>query len=171
MTITSVPQSEAVKNGIKQNRTANLGEKTHIRKTTHSVLDVANLDPEFDYSFRRIKDVEDGDGIDQYGFEPLSAANWKGERSIGPSITMAKTKGAKQIRVQDTILCKRPLEAAKYFKDMEDEKFNAQQNLVRMAAQNAKAALRELDPGATLQDDSKGMDKAFTQRVGPTTDQ
>ncbi len=136
----------------------------------HSAVSVAGKDPKFDYSFRRRKDIEDGGGMDILGFEPVGEGNSSDERWNGPKSLQARTKGRKQIVNQDTILCRRPLETARYFKRLEDEKYNAQCRLVLSAAKNSQQKLRSLDPGAVVVDRHQGLEAAMVQRTGPTTE-
>ena len=132
--------------------------RTQKNRTQFYALDVDNLDPNFDYSFRRKSEVVEG--LVPYGYEPVSAANYNGETLKGRS-------GAKQISYQDVILCKRTKETTKFFKDMEDEKYNSQISLVKMAGKNAREQLRTVDPGSSVVNKSKGLER-LKQRPGPT---
>lgn len=129
---------------------------------------VAKKDPRFEYSFRRKVDIEQGGGMDHLGYEPVSEENYNGEVWNGPRSMQQRSKGRKQIVLQDTILCKRDKETANFFKAHEDEKYNAQCRLVMTASKNADGALRKLDPGAVVVDTSTGLEKAMPQRQGPT---
>ena len=129
---------------------------------------VANKDPGFEYSFRRKADIEEGGGMDHLGFEPVSEENYADEVWSGPRSMQARSKGRKQIVLQDTVLCKRPLETANFFKRIENEKYNAQCRLVQTASRSADVKLRELDPGAVVVNHSTGLEKAMPQRTGPT---
>lgn len=129
---------------------------------------IANKDPNFDYSFRVRKMIEEGGGMDHLGFEPVCEENYNNETWNGPRSMQVRSKGRKQILYQDTILCKRPLETANFFKRMEDEKYNSQCRLVTTASRMANQSLRNLDPGAVIVDRSSGLEKAAPQRSGPT---
>jgi len=134
----------------------------------HSPLTVLNKDPNYDYCFRNKVDIDEGGGVDHYGWEPLNAANHSGEEWGGPSGLAPKTRGKNQKVFMDTILCKRGKEVSNYFKRLEDEKYNAQVRFIRDAAKNARLALRDLDPGAIVKDESEVSSRVFTQRTGPT---
>lgn len=129
---------------------------------------IANKDPKFDYSFRKKSDIEQGGGMDHVGFEPVSEENYSGEVWNGPRSMQQRSMGRKQVVLQDTILCKRPMETANFFKAQENEKYNAQCRLVMTASRNADGALRRLDPGAVVVDSSTGLEKAMPQRPGIT---
>lgn len=130
-------------------------------------LEVLNKEPGFDYSFRRKKEIEEGGGIDEYGWEPVGVDNNKGEAWALPF--PVKTKGRKQLIFQDTILCKREKKITSYFRQLENQKYNSQKMLIAEAAGRAKAQLRQLDPNAMFQDDTKSSD-GFSQRKGPSED-
>jgi hypothetical protein len=129
---------------------------------------VDGKDPSCEYSFRKTSDIEQGGGMDRYGYEPVTAANHTGETWAGPKAMRNRAKNVKQIINTDTILCKRDLETARFFHNMEDEKYNAQCRLVLTASQQANVKLRELDPGAVVVNESKGLKEALPQRPGPT---
>lgn len=151
-----------------QSRTQQNGQRTSQSITRHSALFVGNKDPNFDYSFRRKEDIEQGGGVDLYGYEPLNSSNSSGETWGGPAGMAHKTKGGKQKVYLDTVLCKRPKEVSAYFKNLEDEKYNSQVRFIRDAAKNARLALRDLDAGSVVKDESQVSAKVFTQRTGPT---
>ncbi len=142
--------------------------RTQQKIGRYSATMVAQKDKGFDYSFRRKADIEQGGGMDHLGYEPVSEENYNGETWNGPRSMQLRSKGRKQIVLQDTILCKRPMETANFFKAHEDEKYNAQCRLVMTASKNADGALRKLDPGAVIVDHSTGLEKAMPQRTGPT---
>jgi hypothetical protein len=147
---------------MKASKTQEIGTRT---KTTRRIsrVDVANKDPNFDYCFRSRKDIEEGGGIDNHGWEVIGANNSNGECTQVPGL---KTRGKKQVAFSDVVLCKRSKEITSYYKDLEDEKYNAQKELIRTAAPRAQARLRELDPNARVVDGSSGVD--YDQRTGPT---
>lgn len=150
-------------------RTHQVGSKT-IGATRFSPLAVANKDPNFDYSWQRRKEIEEGGGTNNKGWQPVDATNTNGETWDGPKEMMGKTKGS-QLRNEDTVLCKRPKSVSNWFKTQEDETYNAQAAFVRTSAKNAQTELRKIDPNAIVVDRSEGMDKAFTQRTGPTEEE
>ena len=156
-----------------KNKTKSVGSKTQ-KHTRHSNLDVANKDPNSDYCFRRKKEIEDGGGMDNYGYEAVNATNSHGEEWNGPA-SMKRKGGKGQMTNQDTVLCKRPLETAKYFKRIEDEKYNAQILHIKNACAAAKDKLRNISPDyvssatSTLTNtEEEQNDRAFTQRPGVT---
>lgn len=152
-----------------QGRTAKAGEKT-AQHTQFSPLSVQNKDPNMDYSFRRRKDIDDGNGVDVYGYEPVSARNSNGEMfGIVPHKT--RTRGKGQLVHHDVILCKRPKELSKIIKIEEDEKYNAQVRLLQNSMKKAKTALRELDPDSSFVESIKSGGPGMTQRQGPTEEQ
>lgn len=147
-------------------------QKTNSTKTSSiktlrvSGLEITNKDPDCDYSFRRKREIEEGGGVDQYGYEPVTSENSVGEvRNIPFATAKMKTKTG-MIAFHDTVLCKRPKEVSRYFQAIEDEKYNSQKEFVRTAASRAQIKMREIDPSAVIQDHSKGLN--FTQRPGPT---
>lgn len=129
---------------------------------------VSNKDKNFEYSFRRKFDIEQGGGMDHLGYEPIGEDNYSNETWSGPRSMQARAKGRKQIVLQDTILCKRPVETARFFQNFENERYNSQCRLVQTASRSASDALRKLDSGAVVVDSSTGLDKAMPQRPGPT---
>ena len=145
------------------------GEKTS-KHTRHSALFIQNKDPNFDYSMRRKKEIEDGGGQDIHGYEPVCARNYNGEvfGSFPFKRQVSKTKGSKQYVYHDTILCKRPVEVTKYFKDLEDERYNSQVMHVRNAAKNARAAINGMGGDGTFVSKSSFAGPGMTQRKGPT---
>lgn len=150
-----------------QSRTQLNGRNT-AKTAGHSPLSVFNKDPNFDYSFQSRAAVEEGGGVDHNGWEALGVHNSNGEEWGGPAGLAPKTKGKSQKVYIDTILCKRSKEVSQYFKRFEDEKYNAQIRFIRDAAKNARVALRELDPGSIVKDETETSSKVFTQRQGPT---
>ena len=128
-----------------------------------SRLAIENKDPNYDYSFRRRKDIEEGGGQDLLGYEPVGVGNSNGERFAIPVAT--KTRGKKQLVMQDTMLCRRHKETSRYFKQFEDQKYNSQMKLIKDAASNARVKLRDIN--GTVTDEIKGD---FTQRPGFTED-
>lgn len=150
-------------------RTHQVGSKTQ-NTTRYSPLAVANKDPAFDYSWQRRREIEDGGGVNNKGWIPIDATNTNGETWDGPKEMMGKTQGS-QLRNEDTVLCKRPKSVSAWLKSQEDEAYNAQARFVQSAAKNAQAELRKIDPNAVVSDRSEGMEKAFTQRTGPTEEE
>lgn len=146
--------------------TAQNGTKT-ASHTRHSALTIQNKDPNFDYSMRKRRDVEDGGGQDIYGYEPITQGNNTGE-VFGAFPMRQKTGGSKQMVYLDTIACKRPKEVSTYFKREEDERYNAQVRHVQSAAKRTRNALRELDPDSVVQDTSNFSGPSMKQRKGPT---
>lgn len=157
---------------MKASKTKQIGTRTNRKVTRRSPLNIANKDSRFDYSFRRKADIEEGGGMDQYGFTPVNSSNSNGESFSIPGIPAAKTKtrGKNQIILGDTVLCKRPLETKEYFTALENEKYNSQKRMVRDVAKRATIKLRESGFSADdfeIRDDSGG-ENDFTQRAGPT---
>jgi len=140
--------------------------KTKDKTTRVSVLDIANKDPNYDYCFRRRQDVVDG--VDKYGYEPVGEGNNSGEKWALPFKT-SRNKSKNTFVHDDVILCRRSLEARDYFKEKENEKYNAHKNLIRTAASRAQVQLRKLDQNATVRDESHGIN--FTQRSGPNQEE
>lgn len=153
---------------IMQSRTQQNGTRTSQSLTRPSALIVENKDPNFDYSFRRKEDIDQGGGVDVYGYEPVGQGNSSGEVWGGPAGMAHKSRGSKQKVHLDTILCRRTKEVSSYFKQLENEKYNSQVRFIRDAAKNARLALRDLDPGSVVKDESQVSAKVFTQRTGPT---
>lgn len=151
-------------------RTQANGSKTAKSVTRHSALNIANKDPNFDYSFRRKEDIEQGGGVDVYGYRPVGADSKDAESYGGPAALFHKSRGKNQIVNLDTVLCKRPKEVAEYFKSLEDDKYNSQVMFVRDATKNSRDKLRSIDPRAVLTDNSDFSGKPFTQRTGKTED-
>jgi hypothetical protein len=149
-------------------KTRQIGMKTG-QHTGRLDLVVENKDPKFDYSFCRMKDVEEGGGMTRNGYEPIGPDNTNGECWAAPHGQTARG-GKGQIRYQDTILCRRPKDTSKYFKEMEDEQYNSQIRLVQSASKRANGKLRQIDPGLGLINVSQEMStgKRFSQRTGPT---
>jgi hypothetical protein len=152
-----------------QGKTRQVGEKTRQR-TRHSAITINNKDPEYDYSWRNKKAIEDGGGQDIYGFEPIGAGNTNGE-TLGPTPFKQRTAGKGQLVYLDTIACKRKKEIAEYFKEEEDERYNAQVRHVQNASKRTRAALRQLDPNAAVIDKSNYSGPGMTQRPGPTEEE
>jgi len=128
---------------------------------------VTNKDPNFSYSWQRRKTVEEGGGSTFDGWEPVGAKNHNGETWEGPK-GYSPQGGNKQFLNQDVILCKRPKEVSVYYKSSAIEKRNSQIRFINSVAQNAKDKLREIDPRATLEDNSKGIPQEYTQKTGKT---
>ena len=145
-------------------RTKSIGMKTEALATHQSRLAILNKDPAYDYSFRRKDDFKEAE-IDNYGWEPIGVGNSAGEAWALPF--PVKTKGHRQLTYHDTVLCKRKKEVSRYFQREEDEKYNAQKNLILTAARSARTKLRQLDPNAQVIDDVKSSD-GFRQRKGPS---
>lgn len=157
---------------MKASKTQAIGHKT-APKVRHSFLSVKNKDPRFDYCFRSRKDIEEGGGEDRYGWVPVGATNSAGEEWDIPHPPV-QHKGRKQIILQDTILCKRPKQTTKYFKGIEDQKYNAQVSLVKNAARNAQVRLRQAQREAGLEADAMVEDRStiqLKQRQGPSVDE
>lgn len=153
-------------------RTQQVGRRTQGASVgRHSGVMVDGKDPNFEYSFRRIADIEAGGGIDNQGYAAVGADNYNGETWGGPRSLQSRSRTSKQIRNQDTILCKRPLDVAAHFKADENRKYNAQAQLVLHAGKRARVALRKLDSGAIVENQSKGLERAFKQRPGPTMEE
>lgn len=149
-------------------KTRQIGNKTG-KHTGKLDLVVDNKDKNFDYAFCRLKDVEEGGGVTRAGYEPIGPANSNGEVWAAPH-GVAPKQGKGQVRYQDTILCRRPKETTKYFKEMEDEQYNSQVRLVQNASKRANGKLRNIDTGMGLVNVSQNLSagKKFTQRTGPT---
>jgi hypothetical protein len=145
--------------------------RTISQKTKRpSGLEIVNKHPDFEYSFRLRKEVEEGGGQDRYGYEPVTAANTSGEAraiTFAPGMKSKKAPGA--ILLQDTMLCKRPKQVAAYFKSLEDEAYNSHMEMIKNSAQRAQVRLRQVDGSATVTDQTSGID--FTQRVGPNMEE
>jgi len=140
--------------------------KTQNFSTQHSRCDVLNKDPDYDYCFRRKRDIEEGGGMDQYGWQPVGEGNESGEKPAIPFLV--NTKAKKQIAFDDVVLCRRKKEVTRYFKQIEDDAYNAQQRFIATAAKRAQVSLRQLDQTATVEDQSEIK---FTQRPGPTEEE
>lgn len=130
-------------------------------------LTVQNKDPDFDYSFRRRKDVEDNGGEDLDGYSPVTEGNSSGEAfSMYPG--QKKTRGSKSAFYADTVLCRRPKHISRYFKRIEDEQYNSQVNHVRNAAKRARDAFRDLDPDSVVEAKTEFRGPGMKQRAGVT---
>jgi len=149
-----------------QGHTQTTGSKTRSH-TRHSTLNIENKDPNFDYCFRRRKEIEDGGGADIFGWEPIGPANSNGE-SFQAFPGQKRTKGTGQMVYIDTVACKRPKEVSRFFKSQEDEKYNAQIQHVRTASTRTREALRELDPDSVVEEKATFKGPGMTQRKGPT---
>lgn len=148
-------------------KTRSLGNRT-ARVRTHN-LEVVNLDPHMDYSFRRKQDIEEGGGTDMYGYTPVNSTNSIGETWAMTELGGVKTKGKKQLILQDVILCKRPKSTSQYFKDLEDEKYNNQIRLLKLAGKNVKAKARNLGLSSDeFQITDSSSVQNVLQRPGPT---
>lgn len=150
---------------MRSSKTQSIGSKTPQNALIASRLAVSNKNPAYDYSFRRTKDIEEAGGMDEYGWESVGMSNHDGEAWALPF--PMKTKGHKQIKFHDTILCRRKKEISKYFRQQEDDKYNTQKLLIVEAAGRARAQLRKFDPKAEVQDNVKSSD-GFSQRPGPS---
>ena len=150
-----------------QGRTQKVGDKTSSHTRRLSAINIQNRDPNFDYSFRRKKEVEDGGGQDIYGYVPIGESNSNGE-TLGAYPVLQRTKGSKQLVYLDTIACKRPKEVGQFFKAEEDERYNAQVRHVQTSAKKTRHALRSLDPDSVVKDDGSYGGPGMTQRKGPT---
>src|SRR3990167_4609094 len=152
---------------IKRGMTQELGHRTQ-KVAKFSPLMVTGKDPEFDYAFRRKSDLEQNGGIDFQGFQIVSEVNNNGERWDGPKSLQSIYSARGSISYVDTVLCKRPKEVSVFFKKLENEKYNAQVRFIQSSANRTQMKLRQLDPGASVLDNSHGLDsKVFMQRVGP----
>ena len=151
-----------------KSRTKQIGTKT-AHHTHRSMLDVLNKDPDFEYSFRPLAAIEQGGGQDFLGYEPVGGTNYAGETWSAPRGTSPRA-GVKQMRFMDTILAKRPKETGDYFREEENERYNAQVQLVLTASKRAQGKLRQIDSGqqvAKVTGELKGSEY-FSQRPGPT---
>lgn len=148
---------------MRASRTQSVGQKTKEMTMRPSRLNILGKDPNFDYCFRLKSEIEAGGGQDDYGYEAVGATNHAGESWSIPGAL--KTAGKRQMIYADTVLCKRPKEATRYFKQIEDEKYNAQKKFIRDSAKNTRIKLRELDHSAIVEDQITGD---FTQRAGIT---
>ena len=146
-------------------KTQSIGAKTKNFSPQISRLAILGKNPAYDYSFRRKKEIEEGSGMDEYGYEHVGIGNTDGETWATP--VPLKSKGARQIVYQDTILCRRKKEVSQYFINQENEKYNTQKQMISESARNARIQLRKLDPNAVVTDDIKSSD-GFSQRPGPT---
>jgi len=133
-----------------------------------SFTQIQGKDPNFDYSFQKIEDVEKGGGATFTGYEPVSEKNYAGETWGGPPSMQVRSRATKEIRYLDTIACKRDKETSAFFKRLEDEKYNAQCNLILSANQRVQVSLRQLDPGSVVVNRTTGLEKAMKQRPGPS---
>ncbi len=149
---------------MKPSVTQSIGNKTHAITKRMSRLDILNKNPDYEYAFRLRKELEEGGGVDQYGYECVGHGNENGERWALP-IGAPKSKGKKQMILQDVVLCRRKKEVGAYFRVQENQKYNSQKMLIKTIAQRAQVRLREADPNARASMDISGID--FTQRVGP----
>jgi hypothetical protein len=154
-------------------RTQEIGNRTSEKVAQASQLAIQGKDPACDYSFRLRREIEEGGGMDHYGWEPVGVSNSHGETWALPF--PVKTKGSRQIVYHDTVLCKRKKEITKWFKSEEDKKYNQQQTLIKEAAPSARQSLRKLDPNAQVVDEVKSSDGfklrssgKLKQRSGPT---
>jgi hypothetical protein len=150
-------------------RTLQSGQRTEAHTHRHSAVAIANKDPNFDYSFRLRKEIEENGGVDHYGYEPVDASNHGGETFAGPVAKALQRRKTNRIIHHDTVLCKRPKEISRYFQERDDEKYNSQQQLVIHASKHRREELAKIrGSNATVVDQSSGLEKAFKQRVGPT---
>jgi hypothetical protein len=147
---------------MKPSKTLEKGTNTQSKLNRFSRLDIKNKNPNYEYCFCSRKEVEQGGGTDQYGFAPVAHGNSDGEDW---AIPLGGGKNNKQKILQDTILCRRRKEVGDIFRAQENVKYNSQKNLIKQAAPNAQAKLRQLDPKATVTDQISGVE--FTQKVGP----
>lgn|SRR3990167_2372641 len=148
-------------------KTQEIGSRTPKNAAQVSRLAITGRNPAFDYSFQRHKDIEDSGGQDEYGWEPVGIGNHDGEALAVPF--PVKTKGVRQFKFQDTILCRRKKEITQYFQRQEDDKYNTQKSLIVEAAGRARTQLRKMDPDATIRNEIKSSD-GFKQRKGPSQD-
>ena len=149
-----------------KNHTSQNGERTagHVR---HSTLTIHGKDPNFDYSFRTRKAVEDGGGEDIYGWRPIGEGNNSGENfSLFPG--QKRTSGSKAMNYLDTVACRRPKETSKYFREEEDDKYNSQIMHVRNASKRARDAFRSMDSDSVVKEKVEFKGPGMTQRSGPT---
>lgn len=147
-------------------KTKRIGEKTAFH-TNRQDLAIENKNPNYDYSFRRMKDIEEGGGADFYGWEPIGVGNSDGETWQGPH-GFSPRGATKTMRLQDVIACRRKKEISEAIKADEDEKYNAQVNLVRSATQRARGKLRQIDPGGNISVEGGLAPNQLKQRPGPT---
>jgi hypothetical protein len=153
-------------------RTQQIGARTRSAGgSRHSSVSVSNKDPNFDYSFRRVIEIEQGGGVDMQGYSIVDAATNTGETISGPKTLASRGRGKKQLGFMDVVLAKRPKADSGYYQSYENERYNAQQQLVLHAAKRAKVALRNLDSGSIVENQSTGLEKAFKQRPGPTMEE
>lgn len=145
------------------------GARTKRQHAVYSALDIANKDPNFDYSFRLRKEIEEGGGVDIYGFEPINEGNTSGEAWQGPIKALQK-RGKSSIVYQDTILCRRPKEVAEYFQSVNNTRYNNQISFVKSIAPEANVKLRNMNSDSGVTMDVKGKND-FTQKTGPTMGQ
>lgn len=151
-----------------RNRSRNVS-RTQMSMNRFSQTLVQNKDPNFEYSFKRRADIENG-SAEAWGWDVVNEDNNSGEvRKLDRTIKK-RTGGSKQVSLIDTVLCRRDKNSdiAIYERQHENSKYNAQIQLIKTASQRSKAALRELDPGAIVVDGSKNLDRVLVQRTGPT---
>lgn len=154
-------------------KTREMGQKTH-RFFAHARLGVLNKDPNFDYSFQRKQDVQEGGAAEIMGWEPVGTRNHKGETWAGPTGSLAKSSAKKAIVYHDTVLCKRHKSITQEIKQQEDEKYNAQKLMVRNAARTAQIKLRQVEESIGLSGSATVQDRSsipMTQRRGPTQEE
>ena len=156
---------------MKTGKTLLSGGKTATATKRYTALSISGKDPQSDYSFRRVDAIEAGGGQDMYGYEPVKDANYAGETWDGPVGMTSKTRGTKQIRYQDVILCKRHKSVSDHFKRIEDEQYNAQTRLVLSAARMAKEKLRSIDPDCIVEDQASGKLEISTKEIDFGTSQ
>jgi len=143
-------------------RTDEIGMRTGRLSRTS----VGHKDPQYDYCFKRGEDVADGI-VSQEGWEPVQGPNTK-ETWLNKYAekAMARTKGNRQLKLGDTILCRREKEATAYFNEIVNDKRRAQARLIREATRNNRRALQKIDPDARIKD-SSSITGSFTQKMGP----
>lgn len=144
---------------------AKAGFKTTNVSTRWSFLNIANKDPECDYSFRQKATFQDLESPDNNMYVPVTESNHSGETWAVPMMNKVapKTASKKTFVYQDTILCKRPKEISAYFQAQENKKYNAQKSLIKEAAQSLRVSLRNVDPNSSVEDTSE-----ISQRRGTT---
>lgn len=160
--------------GSKTNSVAS-GVATKAGSSSHnfSRIKIDNLDPSFDYSFRLKMDVEKGGGMDRYGYEAVNESNSCGESWASPIAAYSKKRFG-TIILEDTVLCKRPLEIKTYWDNENNKRYNSQIRFVNQNSQAAKQKLRNaesalgLENKADVTDSSHFSGPGFTQRPAPT---
>jgi len=151
--------------------------KSRISKTIQHTQPRTNLtidgkDPNMDYSFRPIKDIEEGRGQDLQGYVPIDAGNEKGETWGGPKSFQRKTKGFEQIRYMDTVACKRTMEQKKYFDDESNRRYNTSKEWTESVSnEKMKLDFSKIRKNSKVTTELEITGRGFTQRPGPTLEE